>query len=93
MNEYFNKTVSFKTAKQYTSIINHIAKEIGLDENPDETFIIMKFDDIKKYFETLTLPTVQNALLKLVQFLHLKPTTEACSILISQTRNKRRICS
>ena len=75
MNEYFKKTVSDKTAKQFTLIINYTAKEIGQDKNADKTFVITKFDDIKKYFEKLTLPTAQKysmVLSKLVRFLHLK---------------------
>ena len=83
-----------KTAKQYTSIINHIAKEIGLDENEDKTFVITKFDEIKKYFEKLTLPTVQKysmVLSKLVRFLHLKQETEdeyVCEYLSISARPK-----
>ena len=56
-----------------------IAQGIGLDKDNDLSFVVEHFDDIKKYFETRTLPTEQKysmVLRKLVSFLHLKQETE-----------------
>ena len=84
MNEFFEKTVSPKTSNEYCSALLRIARGIGLDKNSDLSFVVDRFDDIKKFFETLTLPTVQKysmVLRKLVPFLRLKQA------------NQRRICS
>ena len=79
MNEYFKKTVSPKTSNKYCSIVLRIAQGIRLDKDNDLSFVVKRFDDIKKYFESLMLPTVQKysmVLRKLVPFLHLKQATE-----------------
>ena len=79
MNEFFEKTVSPKTSSEYCSTVLRIARGIGLDKNLDLSFIVHRFDAIKKFFETLSLPTVQKysmVLRKLVPFLHLKQATE-----------------
>ena len=60
MNKYFEKTVAPKTLNEYCSIVLRIAQGIGLDKDNNLLFVIERFDDVNKYFETLTLPTVQN---------------------------------
>ena len=59
MNKFFEKTGSPKTSNEYCSIVLRIAQGIGLDKDNDLSFVVKRFDDIKKYFESLTLPTVQ----------------------------------
>ena len=79
MNEFFNQTVSPKTAEEYTNIVLRIKRALELNENDNTMFVIDRFDDIKRYFETLSLPTVQKysmVLRKLVPFLHVKQATE-----------------
>ena len=79
MNEFFNKTVNPKTAQEYTNIVLRIKRALELNENDDNMFVIDRFDDIKRYFETLSLPTVQKysmVLRKLVPMLLLKQETE-----------------
>ena len=74
MNKYFKKTVSLKTYNEYYTIAVRIAQGIGLDKDNDLSFVIKRFDDIKKYFETLTLPTIQkySMVLRKLAFLHFK---------------------
>ena len=58
MNKYFEKTVSIKTAQEYTKIVLHIKHALELNEYHNNMFVIDCFDDIKRYFKTLSLPTV-----------------------------------